>query len=313
MDATYTPPTLPLVSVLIPAYNHARFVQRCLDSVLEDPYPNKELVIVDDGSSDGTAERIAEWIAQHGDRLHVRFWPRENLGIAATLNHLVAMARGEFLRLGASDDYLLPGGLGVQVAYLGAHPHKAAVIGDAIVVDSQGRTVHQSSMRDLHGVDKRLYLSEAGIRRAVIRHWAVSGAVALVRRSALQPGAEWDEGLRIEDWDFFLRLVARDALGFLDVAVCAYRVHDHNASRTRHLPSRLANLAESRQVALRRARLFDPACRTLLQAQAHYIAAKIAFLRRSPLTLGGHLLAHAWLSLLARLRQGGQSALIERA
>ena len=56
----------PLVSVLIPAFNHARFVQRCLDSVLEDPYPSKEIVIIDDGSSDDTGEQIAAWIALHG-------------------------------------------------------------------------------------------------------------------------------------------------------------------------------------------------------------------------------------------------------
>ncbi|CTP86203.1 glycosyltransferase [Xanthomonas graminis] len=303
----------PLVSVLVPAYNHERFVQRCLDSVLEDPYPNKELVIVDDGSSDATAARIAEWIALHEQRIPVRFWPRENRGIAATLNHLVAMASGEFLRLGASDDYLLPGGLAAQVAYLRASPGKTAVIGDAVVVDADGRLLHQSSMRDLHGVDKRLYLSDAGIRRAVIRHWAVSGAVALVRRSALQARVAWDEELHIEDWDFFLRLVARDALGFIDVGVCAYRLHGANASRTRHLPRRLANLTESRQVALRRAALFDAPCRTLLHAQAHYIAAKIAFLRRQPAALGGHLLAHAWLSLLARLRPGAAVPLAERA
>ncbi|WP_045738555.1 glycosyltransferase [Xanthomonas sp. MUS 060] len=303
MDKHAQQPAAPLVSVLIPAFNHERFVQRCLDSVLEDPYPNKELVIVDDGSSDATAARIADWIAQHGERLHVRFWQRENLGTAATLNHLVAMSSGEFLRLGASDDYLLPGGLGAQVAYLRAQPHKAAVIGDAIVVDAHGQTLHQSSMRDLHGVDKRLYRSEAGIRRAVIQQWAVSGAVVLIRRSAMQGAVGWDEDLRIEDWDFFLRLVARDALGFVDVPVCAYRVHATNTSRTRHLPSRLANLAESRQVALRHARLFDPVSRTLLQAQAHHIAAKLAFLRWRPLALGGHLLAYAGLSLLACLRR----------
>ena len=56
MDAA----AMPLVSVLIPAFNHERFVQRCLDSVLEDLYPSKELIIIDDGSTDATAERIAD-------------------------------------------------------------------------------------------------------------------------------------------------------------------------------------------------------------------------------------------------------------
>ncbi len=95
---------MPLVSVLIPAFNHERFVQRCLDSVLEDPYPTKELIIIDDGSTDKTAERIADWVATHCMDLPIEYVRRENRGIAATLNELVARASGEFLRPGASDD-----------------------------------------------------------------------------------------------------------------------------------------------------------------------------------------------------------------
>ncbi|MBB3806313.1 glycosyltransferase involved in cell wall biosynthesis [Xanthomonas arboricola] len=295
----------PLVSVLIPAFNHARFVQRCLDSVLEEPYPCKEIVIIDDGSSDATAEKIGEWVAQHGHRLPVQFVQRENRGVAATLNELALRANGDYLRLGASDDYLLAGGLDAQVRYLRAHPQKLAVIGDACVVDQHGQRLHDSAMRDLHGVDVDLYRSGPGIRRAVIRYWAVSGAVALLRRSAFDARSGWDESLRIEDWDFFLRLAARDALGFVDMQVCAYRLHGSNLSKTVDVRARIANLSESRQVALRCAKLFDEESdRTLLRAQSRYIAAKVAYLQRRPLALAGHLLAYAWLSLPARWRPG---------
>ncbi|MCW1980765.1 glycosyltransferase involved in cell wall biosynthesis [Xanthomonas arboricola] len=294
----------PLVSVLIPAFNHARFVQRCLDSVLEDPYPSKEIVIIDDGSSDDTGERIAAWIALHGHRVPVQFVQRSNRGVAATLNELALRARGEYLRLGASDDYLLPGGLDAQVRYLRAHPQKLAVIGDARVVDQHGQLLHASAMRDLHRVDTALYGSDAGLRRAVIRHWAVSGAVALLRRSAFDARTGWDESLRIEDWDFFLRLAARDALGFVDLPVCAYRLHGSNLSKTADVRARIANLSESREVALRCVELFDAPEQGLLRAQAHYIAAKVAFLRRQPIRTLGHLLRYAWLSLPAQMRSG---------
>ncbi|MCC4635661.1 glycosyltransferase [Xanthomonas dyei] len=292
----------PLVSVLIPAFNHERFVQRCLDSVLEDPYPSKEIVIIDDGSSDATGEKIAQWIATHGHRLPVQFVQRANRGVAATLNELALRANGEFLRLGASDDYLLPGGLDAQVRYLRAHPQTLAVIGDACVVDQHGKQLHDSAMRDLHGVDVALYRSEQGIRRAVIRQWAVSGAVALLRRGAFDARSGWDEALRIEDWDFFLRLAARNALGFIDMQVCAYRLHGNNLSKTTNVPARIANLSESRQVALRCAALFDEPDRTLLHAQSRYIAAKVAFLQRRPHAVIAHLLAYAWLSLPAAWR-----------
>jgi glycosyltransferase involved in cell wall biosynthesis len=288
---------MPLVSVLIPAYNHEHFVQRCLDSVLEDPYPAKEIVIIDDGSTDATGARIAEWVARHGDKLRVEYARHDNRGIAATLNELAARAHGEFLRLGASDDYLLPGGLAAQVRYLQTHPRKQAVIGDSIVVDRFGNTLHHSGMRDLHGADKRLYASDEGIRRAVITQWAVGGPVALLRKSALETVDRWTEGLRIDDWDFFLRLAAQDGLGFIDVSVCAYRLHGNNLSKTRHRATRIVNLTESWQVAQRRAELFDEPCRTLLKAQSHYISAKVAFLQRRSFLLAFHLLAY--LSLLA--------------
>ncbi|CEE32962.1 glycosyltransferase [Xanthomonas citri pv. citri] len=292
----------PLVSVLIPAFNHARFVQRCLDSVLEDPYPCKEIVIIDDGSRDATGEKISQWISDHGHRLPVHFVQRENRGVAATLNELALRARGEYLRLGASDDYLLPGGLDAQVRYLRGHPQKLAVIGDACVVDAHGQLMHASAMRDLHRVDKDLYRSESGIRHAVIRQWTVSGAVALLRRSALDARSRWDESLRIEDWDFFLRLVAGNALGFIDLPVCAYRLHGNNLSKTADVPARIANLCESRQVALRCAPLFDEPDRMLLHAQARYIAAKVEFLRRRPHRIAMHLAVYAGLSLSARWR-----------
>ncbi len=298
MDAT----AMPLVSVLIPAFNHERFVQRCLDSVLEDPYPAKELIIIDDGSTDATAERIADWVATHCMDIPIEYVRRENRGIAATLNELVARASGEFLRPGASDDYLLPGGLDAQVRYLLTHPGKGAVIGDSVVVDQDDRRIHESGMRDLRGANKRLYRSDDGIRRAIISQWAIGGPVAMMRRSALDTVDRWSEGLRIEDWDLFLRLAARDALGFIDVSVCAYRIHGTNLSKTRHTATRIIHLVESRQVALRRACLFDEPYKTLLRAQSHYIGAKISFLQKQLWPLAFHLLAYLSLVILSKLR-----------
>lgn len=303
----------PLVSVLIPAYNHQRFVLRCLDSVLEDPYPAKEIVIIDDGSGDATAQRIAHWVLAHAGTLPIIYRRRPNRGIAATMNELVALARGRFLRLGASDDYLLPGGLQAQVRYLQLHPDKAAVIGDATVVDAQGRPVFASSMSQLHRADKSLYRSEAGLRRAIIGQFAVSGAVTLMRRSFFDARQGWNESLRIEDWDFFLRLVARDALGFIDTPVCAYRLHGHNVSKSRHVPTRIANLCESRRVALRGIAWFDGTERMLLKAQAHFIAAKIAFLRRRPCRLLYHLAGYAWMAWKSRGPRVPPVSLAEKA
>jgi glycosyltransferase involved in cell wall biosynthesis len=305
--------SMPLVSVIIPAFNHERFVQRCLDSVLEDLYPAKEIIIIDDGSTDRTHERIVEWIARHGDKLHVEYARRANRGIAATLNELAARARGEYLRLGASDDYLLPGGLEAQVRYLMTHPFKNAVVGDSIVVDGNGLILHGSGMHDLHGANKQLYRSDEGIRRAVISQWAIGGPVTLIRKSVLDTVGRWTEGLRIDDWDFFLRLAAQDGLGFIDVSVCAYRIHGGNLSKTRHRQTRVVNLIESRQIASRRAPLFEEPYRTLLRAQVHLIGAKIAFLQRRLLLLAFHMAAYLSLLLVSRLGPPAPHSVVKEA
>jgi glycosyltransferase involved in cell wall biosynthesis len=301
-DALTNTTAIPLVSVLIPAFNHERFVQRCLDSVLEDPYPAKEIIIIDDGSTDQTAERIAQWVDVHRDEISIEYVRRPNRGIAATLNELAARARGEFLRLGASDDYLLPGGLEAQVRYLLTHASKWAVIGDSVVVDQEGRQTHGSGMRDLHGANKHCYRSDDDIRYAVISHWAVGGPVALIRKRALETIAGWNEFLCIDDWDFFLRLAAHDAIGFIDMRVCAYRIHGSNMSRIRDARARVHNLMESRDVAVRRADLFEEPYRTLLVAQSHFIGAKIAFLQRRLWAVAAHLLAYSSLLLVSKGR-----------
>jgi glycosyltransferase involved in cell wall biosynthesis len=302
----------PLVSVLIPAYNHDQFVEQCLRSALEEPYPNKELIVIDDGSTDGTAKTISAWIARHCASIPIDFTSRANKGVSATLNELASRAKGQFLRLGASDDYLLPGGLRAQVEYLLANPRKLAVIGDSVVVGERGETLYQSAMTDLHRVKKSAYLSDRGIRRQVIRKWAVGGPVPMIRKEAFEFLDGWSEDLRIEDWDFFLRLVARDALGFIDVKVGCYRVHSRNTCRTDDIAARLANLGDAARTAQRHIGRFDEPCRTLLVAQHNLIAAKIAFLQKKPLAVAANMMRFMFLSL-ASIKKAGRTPVARTA
>jgi GT2 family glycosyltransferase len=168
-------------------------------------------------------------------------------------------------------------------------------------------------MRDLHHANKRLYASDEGIRRAVITQWAIGGPVTLVRRRALETVAGWSESLRIDDWDFFLRLAAHDAIGFIDHNVCAYRIHGTNLSRTRDTRTRVHNLMEARDVAIRRSAMFEEPYRTLLLAQSHYIGAKIAFLERRAWSVAVHMGGYALLSLVSRTRSRWPHHLLERA
>src|SRR5678815_984429 len=92
----------PLVSILIPCYNAERWIRQCIESALDQTYPNKEVIVVDDGSKDASLEVIKSF----GDRIRWETGP--NRGGNAARNRLLQLAKGEWLQYLDADDYLLP-------------------------------------------------------------------------------------------------------------------------------------------------------------------------------------------------------------
>ena len=104
-----------LVSVIIPTFNRAASVSRAIDSVLGQTYPRVEVIVVDDGSTDDTRERLSAY--DH----RVQYVYEENAGPAAARNRGAALATGELIAFLDSDDVILPAKLEKQVAYLNTH------------------------------------------------------------------------------------------------------------------------------------------------------------------------------------------------
>ncbi len=228
----------PLISVRIPAYNHEQFVCTALDSVRKQTYPNLEIVIIDDGSTDTTAARIEEWINRYGTEIKVIYKSRSNRGISATLNELIALSNGEYLVGLASDDCLLPDSIEVRYDYLLRNSEKMAVLGDSSVIDAQGNLLYESGLADLHTANKAHYLSDKGIKKEIIQNWSVPGSAIMVNRT-LHDRIKFDERLQFEDRDFYLKMVADNLLGFVDHKVSCYRVHGNNTCMAEH--SKLVN------------------------------------------------------------------------
>ncbi|OPX84722.1 MAG: Chondroitin synthase [Pelotomaculum sp. PtaB.Bin104] len=230
----------PLVSVIIPLYNHERFIVRCLESIVEDSYPIKEIIVLDDGSTDASAEMVQKWYLNNSERFvsRFKFIRRENRGLTKTLNELVSMAQGEYIVPVASDDYLLPGGIQARLEYLLDHPEKLAVFADCIVVDGNGGLLYNSGLTDLYQGRKK-YLAHERLRAyELIFHWCIPGPVLMAKRDVYQVVGGYDESLFVEDWDFFLRLLSHNLLGFVDYPVAAYRLHGLNSVTNKSLASR---------------------------------------------------------------------------
>src|SRR5687768_2684338 len=110
----------PLVTIIVPTYNRAGLLEQAMDSVLEQAYPNLELLVLDDGSTDETREVLARYAERHSDRLR---WTRhENVGQARTLNRGFELARGELIGYLNSDDLMLPGAIEKLAAALASEP-----------------------------------------------------------------------------------------------------------------------------------------------------------------------------------------------
>jgi glycosyltransferase involved in cell wall biosynthesis len=270
--------THPLVSVRMPSYNHALFIEQALTSVLDDPYPNKEIVIVDDASTDDSDGVIRSWVARNGDRIPVKYLARKtNQGIAKTINQTLSQCAGEYIVSLASDDYLLLGGILKRVRYLQENPDKMAVFADCIVVDGNGKLIAESGLTGFHHANLSHFRTNSGIRREFILNWSVPGPVLMIRRGLLDVVGGYNEQRIIEDWDFYLRMAAADMIGFTDGMVSAYRVHGNNHCMK---PARsIVLLADTQKVLINNLRLFGTKDKVFLIMKLAKITKKLLKLK----------------------------------
>lgn len=216
----------PLISVLVPSYNHDRYVRKCLDSIRDQDYPNFEIVLCDDGSTDKTLSTAWLWKKENPD-VSFRIYSHENAGVCKTLNRLVRLAEGDYISLCASDDFLHKNSLSERYDIL-RMSGKMAVVSDSFTVDSADRVLNDSSLSKLYRASvKRL---KHDIVSECIYNWAITGPGLLVNKKIYSLVGMYNESLISEDRDFYLRILAIDELVFLDIPLAYYRVHQTNSS-----------------------------------------------------------------------------------
>nr|WP_316640631.1 glycosyltransferase [uncultured Roseateles sp.] len=204
---------LPLVSIVIPAYNQAEYLQAAIDSVLAQDYPELELCVINDGSSDQTAEILA----LYADR--ALCLSQDNSGQAATLNRGWNMCRGELLGYLSSDDKLHPEAISTLVKALSHAPQCQVAYPDYDLIDARGNLI------------KTIVAEDFSLPRLTEELVCQPGPGALFRREVLLRVGGWNSAFRlVPDFEFWLRAATLGPFLHVSGVLAQYRVHDGSAS-----------------------------------------------------------------------------------
>lgn len=210
---------VPLISVIIPCYNHGHYLPDALQSVLAQTLADWEAIVVDDGSSDNTAEVARRYAARDG---RIRYLHQENRGLSGARNSGIRAAQGQFLAFLDADDAWEPQFLETCADALRAHPAWAGVYTLTLFVDEAGRPLPRSGGEALQG---------AALRARLLRGGFFPVHAALVRVEAVRAAGLFDAALTsVEDWDLWLSLTARHEMGGLPQALARYRVYPGSMS-----------------------------------------------------------------------------------
>lgn len=223
--------THPKVSIIIPYYNHNHFITKTLDSIIEDSYPNKEIIIINDGSTNPDDSSIVKWINAYEEKTHVQYIKRENKGLTKTLNELVNLSTGKYVIVCASDDYLINNTITKRVEILENSPKKLLLVSDNIVVNNDDELISNSNLFEYRKGIKKDYFSDDGLKKSIISKWGMAGACYIANKELYQKIGPYNEDLIVEDWDFMLRAASKNLILFYDEKVSAYRTHEDNTCK----------------------------------------------------------------------------------
>ncbi len=232
----------PLISVVIPSYNHERFVQATIQSILEQTYENIELLIVDDCSPDDTSKKILEYASLCKSRFRrFEFIQNDhNHGLCYNLNQMLKLCNGEFYCVVASDDIFHKKKVELQVADFCSHPSPEIAFSwtNGLYIDENSQFINENNsprklVEDSYGLETNTLTGAENYERIFAKGWHISTPSLMLRREATQSVGGYDESTTLEDIDICLKLLRRYNCRYLVQSLVYYRIHDGNFV-TRH-------------------------------------------------------------------------------
>jgi glycosyltransferase involved in cell wall biosynthesis len=211
---------MPLVSVIIPVYNGEKFIGQALESVYSQTFRDFEVVVIDDGSTDGTLSVLDAY----RDRLILL--KNSHGGPASSRNRGLEIARGSFIAFLDADDIWVPSKLERQVAVALAHPEYGIITADAATFDHTGITEQSAAAHK--------FIPSGFVLEALLFDNWIANSCVLVRRECFDKVGFFDEDpfVRGEDWIMWMRIAAHYQVFFQNEVLLHYRRHGQNYSHT---------------------------------------------------------------------------------
>lgn len=210
----------PRVSVVMSVYNSSRYLESAIDSILGQTYDDFEFLVINDGSTDDTQKILASY----DDPRIVVLDNKRNLGLAASLNRGVSIARGEYIARQDADDVSYPQRLTNQVAYLDAHPQVGVVGTTTEWIDDDNNVV-------------RVWRQPTGnpaIHETLLKHCCLIHGSTMFRRRCFEEMGGYNSAMRTgQDYDLWLRMSDSWDMGCLAEVLYKYRWHPGMISTTR--------------------------------------------------------------------------------
>ena len=211
----------PLVSVCIPLYNHEQYITECILSVIDQTYNNIELIIINDGSSDNSNEKVLKLLNSCKERFsRFQFLSRENKGLTATINEAISWSKGEYFCSLASDDIWYGDKVQIQVDYFVANPEVAAISAECNKL-KQG-VLKKSRLNPFR-------TTSFSFEDIIVGNYRIPALNIMFPRQSILKHNGFNENVKIEDWWLLLTLTEGGGqIIRLNVPLGVYRLHDNN-------------------------------------------------------------------------------------
>ncbi|MFH1154690.1 MAG: glycosyltransferase [Pseudomonadota bacterium] len=225
------------VSVIIPSFNHERYIESTINSVLDQTLDDLEIIIVDDGSTDGSRDVIQKMSC---DR--IRLFTQENRGTAPTLNRGMDLASGDIIAILNSDDCYAPNRLERLIREMEDNPGTGFVFSGVELIDAAGKVITSGSTHDWLSRARRYYDESGDLVLSLLKdNFACTSSNFLFKKELIRLNGGFSGFRYVNDLAFILGAFRHTRCRFVDEPLLQYRVHDGNTIKESCLSSTSAN------------------------------------------------------------------------